>query len=77
MKCIVAMVQHETNTFSPLPTPLQAFSSGIGLSESPSGQQAIDIYGGTEFAFAALIDAATKVGALPKSSLYEWVEEAI
>ena len=63
MKCIVAMMQHETNTFSPLATPLQAFSSGIGLSETPSGQQAIDIYGRADFAFAALIDVATKFGA--------------
>jgi microcystin degradation protein MlrC len=63
MKCIVAMMQHETNTFSPLSTPLHAFSSGVGLDEAPSGQQAIDIYGGTEFAFAALIDVAIKAGA--------------
>lgn len=63
MKCIVAMAQHETNTFSPLATPLQAFSSGIGLSEAPSGQQAIDIYGKAEFAFAALINVAIKNGA--------------
>ncbi len=26
MRCVVALVQHETNTFSPLPTPLSAFA---------------------------------------------------
>ncbi|MFT5658969.1 MAG: microcystin degradation protein MlrC [Gammaproteobacteria bacterium] len=63
MKCIVAMMQHETNTFSPLATPLLAFSSSVGLDELPSGQQAIKLYGNTEFAFAAFIDVAIKNGA--------------
>jgi len=58
MKCVIALMQHETNTFSPLPTPLQAFASGAGLSEPPSDQQAIDIYGSADFAFSALIDVA-------------------
>jgi len=46
MKCIVALMQHETNTFSPLTTPLQAFASGVGLMEPSVGPQAIDIYTG-------------------------------
>jgi len=44
MKCIVAMMQHETNTFSPLETPLPAFAGGIDLSTPPSGQQAQSAY---------------------------------
>ena len=63
MKCIVAMMQHETNTFSPLVTSLSAFASGVGLAEPPSGQQAIDIYGSADFAFAGMIDVATENGA--------------
>ncbi|MCP3686951.1 MAG: M81 family metallopeptidase [Gammaproteobacteria bacterium] len=63
MKCVVAMMQHETNTFSPLETNLQAFASGIGLHEPPCGQQAIEIYGETEFAFAGLLDATRQTGA--------------
>ncbi len=63
MKCVVAMMQHETNTFSPLETNLQAFASGVGLHVPPSGQQAIEIYGGTEFAFAGLLDVARQNGA--------------
>ena len=55
MKCVVAMMQHETNTFSPLPTVLASFASGVGLAEPPSGQQAIDIYGSADFAFAGNI----------------------
>jgi len=63
MKCVVALMQHETNTFSTLSTPLTAFASGVGLSQPPSGQQAIDIYGEADFAFAAMIEAAQARGA--------------
>ena len=63
MRCVIALMQHETNTFSPLPTPLHAFASGVGLDRPPSGDGAIEIYGKAEFAFAALVDAATKRGA--------------
>jgi len=63
MKCVVAMMQHETNTFSPLPTKLRAFASGVGLETPPSGQQAIDIYGDADFAFAGLLDIAREHGA--------------
>ena len=63
MKCVVAMMQHETNTFSPLPTPLSAFASGVGLSTPPEGLQAIDIYGNADFAFAGLIEVAIRQGA--------------
>jgi len=63
MKCIVAMMQHETNTFSPLATPLKSFASGVGLNLPPSGQQAIGIYGKADFAFAAMIEEAQARGA--------------
>lgn len=63
MRCVIALMQHETNTFSPLPTPLHAFASGVGLDHPPSGQQAIGIYGSADFAFAAMVDAAVRRGA--------------
>lgn len=63
MKCVVAMMQHETNTFSPLPTSLSSFASGVGLTTPPSGQQAIDIYGSADFAFAGLLNVAREQGA--------------
>ena len=63
MKCIVAMMQHETNTFSPLPTPLAAFGSGVGLKLPPAGEQAIGIYGAADFAFAGMLAVARAVGA--------------
>jgi microcystin degradation protein MlrC len=63
MKIVVALMQHETNTFSPLPTTLQSFASAVGLSEPPAGEQAIDVYGQADFAFSAMIDVASKRGA--------------
>ena len=41
MKFVIAMMQHETNTFSPLPTPFEAFGGPTGLSEPPTGEKAI------------------------------------
>ena len=63
MKVVVALMQHETNTFSPLPTILESFASGVGLKVPPMGQQAIDIYGRADFAFSAMLDVAGKNGA--------------
>jgi len=63
MKCIVAMMQHETNTFSPLPTSLEAFGRGVGLELPPTGDEAIGIYGAADFAFAGLLDVARSRGA--------------
>ncbi len=63
MKCVVAMMQHETNTFSPLATNLTSFASGVGLKEPPVGRQAIEIYGAADFAFAGLLEVARQQGA--------------
>ncbi len=62
MKCVIAMMQHETNTFSPLVTPLSAFGGGVGLEHPPCGAQAIEIYGAADFAFAEMIDTALSQG---------------
>jgi microcystin degradation protein MlrC len=58
MRCVIALMQHETNTFSTLPTPLSAFASGVGLSTLPRGEKALDLYGSADFAFAGLVDVA-------------------
>ena len=63
MRYVVALMQHETNTFSSLPTRLRDFASGAGLSTPPCGEQAIEIYGSVDFAFAAMLDAAKARGA--------------
>ena len=62
MKCLIAMMQHETNTFSPLATPLAAFGAGAGLTSPPGGAQAIEIYGAADFAFSGMIDVAQARG---------------
>jgi microcystin degradation protein MlrC len=62
MKCVIALMQHETNTFSPLPTTLNSFASSVGLVEPPIGQQAIDIFGTAGFAFAGMLDVANEKG---------------
>ena len=74
MKCVVAMMQHETNTFSPLPTELPAFASGVGLGLPPKDQRAIDIYGGTDFAFAGLLDVARLNGVDVKVPIAAYAE---
>ena len=57
MRCVIALMQHETNTFSPLATPLSAFAD-VGLNTPPSGDQALRVYGQAEFAFTAMVDTA-------------------
>ena len=62
MKIVIAMMQHETNTFSLLPTNLDAFSRVVGLQKPPSDKQAIDLYGDADMAFAGLLDIARSYG---------------
>jgi microcystin degradation protein MlrC len=59
---VVAMMEHETNTFSPLPTGIEAFGRG-DKAGPPSGAAAIAAYKGTNFGFAAFLDAAEQAGA--------------
>ncbi len=59
---VVAMHEHETNTFSPVPTPLSSFARGGGKAP-PAGQDAVDAYKGTNFGFAAFLDIAEQAGA--------------
>jgi microcystin degradation protein MlrC len=61
MRVVVAMMKHETNTFSPVPTPLERFA--IGQKEPASGRAAYEAFKGTGSAIAAFIDLAEAEGA--------------
>jgi microcystin degradation protein MlrC len=56
MKLDLALMRHETNTFSPLETPLSSF-------RPKSGQRAAEIYRGTNNPIAAYMDIAEREGA--------------
>ena len=61
MKLVIAQMKHETNTFSPVPTPLSRFATGAEL--PPEGAAAIAAYRSTGSAIAAFIDLAEAAGA--------------
>lgn len=62
MKIVAARLNHETNTYSPLPTPLASF--GSGSAEGPAfGAAAFAQAKGTRSGLGAFIDAATTRGA--------------
>ncbi|MDH3691312.1 MAG: M81 family metallopeptidase, partial [Gammaproteobacteria bacterium] len=60
---VVAGISHETNTFSPIPTPLKAFAVGEKDGRPPSGDDAIAQYLGTRTCLGAFIDLARAEGA--------------
>ena len=60
MRVVIAMMKHETNTFSPVPTPIGRFARGAPL--PPRGLAALDAYKGTGSAMAAFIDIAEREG---------------
>lgn len=57
---LVACISHETNTFSPVPTPLSAFGGGLGPLR---GDEAEAAFRGTATATGGLIEAAERSGA--------------
>jgi len=61
MKIVIAQMKHETNTYSPVPTPLARFAVGGG--EPPEGDEARAFYKGTGSAIGAFIDLAESAGA--------------
>ncbi|MEI8301792.1 MAG: M81 family metallopeptidase [Burkholderiales bacterium] len=60
MKIVIAQFKHETNTFSPVPTPLDRFGGGR---PPPEGEAVLAAYRGTGSAIAAFIDLASQLGA--------------
>ena len=61
MKLVIAQMKHETNTYSPVPTPLSRFATGGGV--PLQGQPAVAALRGTGSAIAAFIDLAEAHGA--------------
>jgi microcystin degradation protein MlrC len=61
MKLVIAQMKHETNTFSPVPTPLARFARGHG--NPPEGDAAVAAYRGTGSAIGAFIELAEAAGA--------------
>jgi microcystin degradation protein MlrC len=56
MRLLIAMMKHETNTFSPVPTPLARFGSLYG-------EDAVRAYRGTGTGLGAYLDLAAREGA--------------
>ena len=61
MKLVIAQMKHETNTYSPVPTPLSRFATGAD--QPPEGAAAVAAYRDTGSAIAAFIDLAEAAGA--------------
>jgi microcystin degradation protein MlrC len=61
-KFVVAMMMHETNTFSPLPTPIESFTRGGG-GGALSGPAALQEAEGTNTSLGGFIEVARKAGA--------------
>ena len=57
---VIALIKHETNTFSPIATPLSAFGHGNGPSY---GEDAKAAFAGSNTPFAAFLDVARREGA--------------
>ena len=60
---VTALVAHETNTFSSIPTPLSAFGLYTGGNGPATGNAAMAAYRGTNSPVAAFIDLAEEEGA--------------
>jgi microcystin degradation protein MlrC len=62
MKILMAMMQHETNTFSTVPTPLSRFSRGSGTGLPLEGEAAVKAFKGTGSALGAYIEICEAEG---------------
>lgn len=60
MRVVIAMMKHETNTFSPVPTPIERFARGYPM--PPRGEEALRAFKGTGSAMAAYIDICEREG---------------
>ena len=63
MKFVIALIRHETNTFSPVPTQLSDFRRGTTLNGPAYGADARQACEGTNSAAAAYLDLARDMGA--------------
>ena len=60
MKVLIAMMSHETNTFSPVPTPLERFGSG---KRPPEGEAALAVAVGRSSTMAGMVRVAREMNA--------------
>ena len=60
---VTAVFSHETNTFTSIPTPMEAFGRYSGGNGPVSGEDAVAAYIGTNCPVAAFIDLAEEAGA--------------
>lgn len=58
LRAVVAMMEHETNTFSPVPTPLRRF----GSPDVPRGSEAYRLFKGTGTGIGGFLDVADAAG---------------
>ena len=61
MKLVIAQMKHETNTYSPVPTPIERF--GVGGSLPLEGEAALEACRGTGSALWAFCELALAAGA--------------
>jgi microcystin degradation protein MlrC len=61
MRIFIAQMSHETNTFSPVPTPLERFSRGADV--PPQGDEAVQLLRGTGTCVGGYIAACEAAGA--------------
>ena len=62
MHFVIAMMRHETNTFSPIATPLSAFCRGTGCDGPAYGEAAVRASANTNCAAAAYMDVVAREG---------------
>ncbi|MGH8320025.1 MAG: M81 family metallopeptidase [Steroidobacteraceae bacterium] len=60
MRFVAAMMKHESNSFSPIPTPLSSFALGESGGIPAAGAEAIERYAGTNTSMAAYIELAQR-----------------
>ena len=60
MRFALAAIKHETNTFSPIATPLASFAIGRPDGVPMSGLEAVNALRGTNTPLSAFIDLAEK-----------------
>lgn len=68
MRFVIALMSHESNTYSPVPTPWERFADEAGN----SGEAAIQAYQGTNTPIAAYIDLAREAGAEIELPIAAW-----
>jgi microcystin degradation protein MlrC len=62
MRLVIAQMKHETNTFSPVPTPLERFAQGRAVPYE--GREVYEAFKGTGTPIGAFIDLAERAGVL-------------